>query len=338
MSTANDLAGKTVLVTGASGFLGSRTVAVLSEQGCFVHALVRRTSRTEQLRLPNVTIFFGDVAAAESLATAFEGVEYVVHAAADTRGSEEEGNSSTVHGTKNVLALCERYKVRKLVYISTCNVYGVADYRQGQIVTEESALERFPEKRGPYSHAKLEAEQLITRAMMVGNVPIVCLRPGTIYGPGGAIYTQMIGFSLGRKFFAVIDDNRFVLPLVYVDNLVEAIMLVMKKLDCVSKIYNVVDPQKVTKRDYMEGLVKKLYPRSRTVYIPFSLFKVIVFLQEKLFEVLKRSPLLTMYRLISSQKPVVYDVSKISNDLAWQPPVAVETAYRNLIEFEKERN
>jgi nucleoside-diphosphate-sugar epimerase len=338
MSRVYDLAGRTFLVTGASGFLGSRTVAILSEQGCCVHALVRKTSRTGHLLLPKVTIFHGDVAEAESLKSAFEGAEYVIHTAADTGGSEEGGKLSTIRGTKNILALCEQYKVKKLVYISSCNVYGVVDYGNDQVVTEESSLERFPEKRGPYSHAKLEAEQLVTRVMEKGTVPIVCLRPGTIYGPGGDIYTPMMGFSLGNKLFAVIGNGRFVLPLVYVDNLVEAIVVAMEKSNSTNKIYNVVDPVKVTKREYMERLIKKLYPDSRTVYIPFTILKMIVYSQEILFEAMKRRPVLTMYRLISSQKPILYDVTKISDELAWKPPVSVEAAFDNLIKYEKNIN
>jgi len=334
MSQAIDLAGKTVLVTGASGFLGSRTVTILSELGCTVRALVRNTSRTTHLLLPNVTILRGDVADAESLKLAFEAAEYVIHTAADTRGSEDEGKLSTIQGTKNILALCEQCKVKKLVYISSCNVYGVFDYRQGQVVTEDSSLERFPEKRGPYSHAKFEAEQLVSKVMEKKIVPIVCLRPGTIYGPGGDVYTPMMGFSLGNTFFAVIGDGRFVLPLVYVDNLVEAIIVSMINHNSANNTYNVVDPEKVTKRGYMEGLVKKLYPESRTVYVPFCMLKIIVFLQENLFMVVRKPPVLTMYRLISSQKPILYDAEKIRTFLSWKPPVSVDTAFNNIINYE----
>jgi predicted dehydrogenase/nucleoside-diphosphate-sugar epimerase len=327
-----------VLVTGAPGFLGRRLVEKLVEKGYRVRALARKLSNTEQLRRANVEIFFGDVGSEESLCAAFEGIDYVIHAAADTGGSEEEGKLSTIKGTENILALCEQYKVKKLVYISSCSVYGVADYRDGQVVSEESSLERFPEKRGPYSHAKLEAENLVTSAMKGSTFPIVCLRPGTIYGPGGDIYTPMMGFSLGRKVFAVIGNGSFILPFVYVDNLVEAIVSTMDNQGCTNKIYNVVDREKVTKKDYMAGLVKKLYPNSFTIYIPFSVLNMMIFFQEKLFQAIKRRPFLTRYRLISSQRPIVYDVSKIIDELAWKPPVSVEAAFDNLITYENGKN
>lgn len=337
MPLVNDLTGKTVLVTGASGFLGSRTVALLSEQGCRVHALVRKTSRVDHLQLPDVTIFRGDVAEAESLRAPFEGAEYVVHAAADTSGTEEGGRLATIQGTRNILECCASYRLRKLVYISSCSVYGVASYENGQLVDENSPLERFPEQRGAYSWAKLEAEKLVARFMTEEEVPVVCLRPGTIYGPGGAVYTPMIGFSLGKSLFAVIGNGEFVLPLVYLDNLVAAIISALTNQKSDGQIYNVVDPDRVDKKRYLDGVIRKLYPRSRSFYIPYSLLYLLVLAQERLLGVLKRQPVLSCYRLSSSQKSIVYDATKIARDMDWRPSVSFEEAVARLHEFERTR-
>ncbi|MEI8354778.1 MAG: hypothetical protein WCG31_01560, partial [Deltaproteobacteria bacterium] len=112
----------------------------------------------------------------------------------------------------------------------------------------------------------------------------------------------------------------------------------MNNHESTNKIYNVVDPVKVTKKDYISGLVKKLYPDSCAIYIPFTVIKMMVFFQEKLFQAIGRRPFLTRYRLIASQRPILYDVSKIIDELAWAPPVSVEEAFDNLIEYEKARN
>lgn len=335
MSKASDLSGSTVLVTGASGFLGRRAVEILVKRGFSVRALVRKTSRLDPLRLNNVAIVYGDVTDSESLRSAFEGVDYVIHAAADTSGSLEGGRLTTIQGTRNVLDLCDQYQVKKLIYISSCSVYGVADYADRQLVDEGAALERLPEQRGAYSWAKLEAEKLLARFMKDGKTPVVCLRPGTIYGPGGEIYTPMIGFSLRNKIFAVIGREEFILPLVYVDNLVEAILVAMTQEQSAGEVYTVVDPQRIDKKRYIESFIRKLYPSALVFYLPYSLLAAAVALQEKLFAILKQKPLLTMYRLVSSQKPVFYDASKIMRQLGWRPVVCFEEAVERIVSCEQ---
>ena len=322
-----------ILVTGATGFLGKRLVEALIEKGYPVRALARKVSNIETLRKLNVEIFFGDVASVASLRPAFAAIDYVIHAAADTAGNEEEGQISTIQGTKNIIDLCEEFKIRKLVYISSCSVYGVADYKTGQTVTEESSLERFPLKRGAYSHSKFEAEGIVRQAIENSRFPIVCLRPGTIWGPGGEVFTPMMGFSLGRKLFAIIGPGNFILPFVYIDNLADAIIASMESTESNGKIFNVVDMDRLTKKDYTDRLLKKLYPKARYMYIPYRLLYLMVFSQEILLRLLKRKPFLTRYRLTSSQKNIVYDASRIQTELGWKAVVTRDNAITSVWQY-----
>ncbi len=336
---AASVAGKgRVLVTGGTGFLGKAVIQRLIAEGYTVRVLARKLSKIDQLKAMGVEIFFGDVADMTSLAAAFQGVDLVLHAAADTAGNAKAGEISTIQGTKNVLELCRRQKVKKLVYISSCSVYGVADYKKDQVITEGSSLERFPERRGHYSLAKMKAEQLVTEAMKSGDLPIVCLRPGTYFGPGGDIFTPMMGFALGRKLFVIIGMGGFILPLVSMDNLVDAIVTVMQKSAGNGKIYNVVDSDMPTKKQYVESFLKKLYPNAKYLYLPYTMFYGIVYLQEIMLGMLKRSPFLTRYRVVSSQKKVSYDASRIRNELQWTPPASMQVTYDKVIEYERSRS
>ncbi len=323
-----------VLVTGGTGFLGSQLIQRLIVEGYPVRVLARKLSKIDHLKNLGVEIFFGDVADRVSLSAAFEGINLVIHAAADTAGNAKAGELSTIQGTKNVIDLCRQFAVKKLVYISSCSVYGVADYKKGDLVTEESSLERFPELRGHYSLAKLKAEQIITEAMEDGRLPIVCLRPGTYFGPGGDIFTPMMGLSAGRKLFAIIGRGDFVLPLVSIDNLVDAIVAVMQKSESNGRIYNVVDGELPTKKQYVESFLKRLYPKAKYLYIPYTVFYGIVYLQEIMVGMLKRNPFLTRYRLVSSQKNISYDASRIRNELKWTPPSTMRETYEKVIAYE----
>ena len=324
-----------VLVTGATGFLGRRTVEMLIDQGFAVRALVRTPSKAGTLAQLGAEIAQGDVTDPESLKPAFQGIDYVIHAAADTSGTEQGARQVTIRGTRNILVLCASRQVKKLVYISSCSVYGSADYKEGQVVDENSPLERFPERRGIYSWAKLEAEKIVLDYMNQDKVPAVCLRPGTIYGPGGENFSPMLGFSWKNKIFVVIHKKGFTLPLVYVDNLIQAIIAALIQDKSTGQVYNVVDSQQIGKIEYMDTFISKLYPGAWCFYLPYSLLSAAVSLQETLFSIIKRKPVLTKYRLTSSQKPIIFDASKIKNHLGWQPSFSFEQAALRIIEHEK---
>jgi len=326
---------KHVLVTGATGFLGSRLVSTLAGRGYRVRALSRRPAAADTFRGTAVEPFSADVADKASLRPAFDGIDIVVHAAADTSGSKEGAKSSTIEGTRNVVDLCEEVGVNKLIHISSMSVYGVSDLRENSTVTEDAPLERYPEKRGHYTWGKVESEKLMLAAITRGTIPIVCLRPGTIFGPGGEIFTPMMGFSLGKKVFAIIGSGDFVLPLVYIDNLVDAIIQAIEKDESKGQVFNVVDPDNPSKKEYVENLLKKLYPEAWYFYLPYSLLYTAVWCQEILFGMLRRVPFLTRYRLTSSQKNIRYDPGKIKTVLAWKPAYTINEAFETVIQYEK---
>jgi len=330
--------GKRVLVTGATGLLGRSLVEALSEKGYKVRALARKLSRTESLKGKCSEIFFGDVGGKESLETAYKDIDIVIHAAADTGGSKDEGEASTVQGTKNVVELCKSRDITKLVYISSCGVYGPAHYREDSVVTEDTELERSPELRGAYSDTKQRAEAIVTEAMKSGEVRAVCLRPGTFFGPGSDLYTPMMGMSAGQKAFFIIGNGEFTLPLISIDNLVDAIIKSVETDGAAGGIYNVVDDDSVTKRQYVETFLKKLYPGAKYFYIPYSLFYGIVFFQELLMKVVGRRPFLTRYRTVSSQRNIKYSSEKIRKELDWQPPHTLHEAIEKVIDHERKKS
>ena len=320
-----------VLVTGATGFLGTRLVKRLAAEGYPVRALARKLSNVGALKKLGVEIVFGDMGDESSIAAAMKGVDVVVHAAAGTSGTEKDSDTGTIQGTRNVLQACRTSRVKKLVYISSCNVYEVAGYIENQVVTEEAQLERLPLLRGHYSAAKLLAESLVTEAMNHEGYPIVVLRPGTLYGLGAEVYTRMMGVSFAGRIFVVFGDGESELPLVHVDNAVDAIVECISNSAADNQVFNVVDHDPVTKMMYMERVVKPLCPKATVIYCPMSLLLTLTWIQEKLIAIFGKRPSLTVYRLVSSQKRVRYSASKIQNAIGWRSRVRFEQGAEQLI-------
>lgn len=327
----------TVLVTGATGFLGSRLVNGLVIEGYAVRALARKTSNVEGLKKCGVEIVTGDVVDKSSIVDSVKGIDVVVHAAAGTSGTAEDSESVTVQGTRNIIEVCRESCVKKLVYISSCNVYETAGYAENQVVTEEAQLERFPLCRGHYTAAKLEAENLVTEAMNHDGQPIVVvLRPGTLYGPGGEVYTKMIGITFEQKVFIVFGNGENELPLVHVDNVVDAIVECIRKSAADNQVFNVVDHDQVTKKMYMEQVVKPLYSRAVVLYCPMFVICALTWVQEKVLLLLGKAPVLTMYRLASSQKRVRYDTLEIQNAIGWRSRIRFAQGASQLIAHHQE--
>ena len=305
------------------------------ERGFQVRALVRTPSKAGNLAQLEVEILQGDVADSESLKPAFEGIKYVVHAAADTSGTEEGARLVTIGGTKNILDLCSSHQIKKLIYISSCSVYGTAAYEDRQLVNEDFPLESSPELRGIYSWAKLEAEKIVLDYTNQNKANIVCLRPGTIYGPGGENFSPMLGFALKNKIFTVIRKNGFIMPLVYIDNLVRAIITAMVQDKSTGHVYNVVDSQKIDKKEYIDKYIRNLFPGAWCFYLSYNFLSAVVSMQETAFKMLHMKPALSIYRLSSSQKPVIYDSSKIMNHLGWRSKIVFQDAVKRIMEYEK---
>jgi len=318
-----------VLVTGASGFLGQRIVTQLLHHGHEVVAFVRHSSNTSDLNRPGVTIAVGDVTHVESISQAAENVDAVVHAAADTAGTDEGGKKITVGGTNNVIGVVKSLNIKKFVYISSCSVYATATAKFGQLINEESALEPYPEERGAYSQYKLEAENSVTALMDEDSIPTVCLRPGAIYGPGTSTFSAMLGFSIADKYFLVIGRGKLIPPWTHVDNVAEAVCLSVENDAANGQVFNIVDSELVSKRQYIDRLIRYLHPRSRVVYLPYPLVLIATTVQEGLFRLVRRTPFLTRYRLKSSQCRALIDGARIRRLLEWTPSVTFPDAIEN---------
>lgn len=167
----------TVLVTGASGFLGSHVVEQLVQAGRPVRALVRKSSNTSFLRkLERVELAIGSVEDADSFHKAAEGVTAIVHIAGLVKArNREEFRRTNEEGARNALSAARKAKVRRLVLVSSQSVAGPS--MDGRPIPEHAP----PNPVTEYARSKLAGE----RAVLEGkdDVPITVLRPPLIYGP-----------------------------------------------------------------------------------------------------------------------------------------------------------
>ncbi|GGC62159.1 hopanoid-associated sugar epimerase [Chelatococcus reniformis] len=169
-----------VLVTGASGFLGSAIAAALRAQGHEVRVLVRRTSPRANID-PADTLYEGDLLDRRSLAAALDGANALFHAAADYRlwaRDPLEIVRNNVEGTRLIMEEALKAGVRRIVYTSSVATFKLA---KGIAASEESPLAEH-EAIGAYKRSKVAAERLV-EGMVRDGLPAVIVHPSTPVGP-----------------------------------------------------------------------------------------------------------------------------------------------------------
>lgn len=172
-----------VLVTGASGFVGSALVRAALARGYRVRALVRATSPRDNLRDLDVDIVEGDMRDAASLERALEHVDALFHVAADYRLWARDPNEimrANVHGTRCVMQAALRRRVERIVYTSSVATLRVSD-AIGPV--DENAPADEAQTVGVYKRSKVAAERIVEQMVAQQGLPAVIVNPSTPIGP-----------------------------------------------------------------------------------------------------------------------------------------------------------
>jgi predicted dehydrogenase/nucleoside-diphosphate-sugar epimerase len=311
-----------ILVTGAAGFLGKRLVQRLLGEGKQVRVLVRRPLQ-EWANDPRVQIVEGDLGDPAIIDHAVQGANVVLHVGAAMKGSAADFERGTVWGTRNLTESCIKHGVSRLVHVSSLSVLDHARHVRGELVTEDSALEPKPQLRGFYTQTKLEAEDIVRKGAERGLSAII-LRPGQIFGHG-AEHVPPPGVIAFGSHWVVVGNGQRLLPLVYVEDVVDAILLAAKT-DIVSGIYNIVDAQPVNQCEYIAAVTTRAGMSVHPHYVPEWLLLTMGWACELLESVLKRALPLSRYRVRSIRPLHPFQLDAASRDLKWSPAIGSKAA------------
>ena len=310
------------LVTGASGFLGGALVRRLRMAGEPVRVLVRRPSAWMSAD-PGIQIFVGDLGDPHAVSHAVQGVDLVYHAGAATRGDAGDFSAGTVYGTRNVVDACLRWRVKRLVYVSSLSVLDHAGRDPATPLTESAVLEPHPGLRGLYTQSKLEAESLVVQAIRNNGLPAVILRPGQIFGPGAEGVTPNGVVSLAGRWIAVGPPAQ-TLPLVFVEDVIDALLLAARTPGIAGQCFHVVDPKALRQDRYLAAAGRHAGGERKIHRVPRAAFLCVATAVELLGKVLRRSVPLTRYRVRSLRPLSNFDLDAVHRGLGWEPKVGVE--------------
>jgi 2-alkyl-3-oxoalkanoate reductase len=324
------LEGKTVLVTGATGFVGGAVARRLAGDGAQVRALARRSERDRYIRdVDGIEIVTGDITNADQMIRVTAGCDYVIHAAAATGGSLEAQRLVNVLGTRHVVEAAAVCSVGRIVHVSTIAVYG---FRYREDVTEDTPLAPGSD---PYSVTKAEAEAALHEVAAQRGISYSIIRPGMIYGPRSSAWTRRM-FNVARRkptiFFG--DGSGSAYP-IYVDDVVELIALLAVHPAADGEAFNAAPDPSPTWREFL-GAYAALAGHNRWLGIPPLLLRPLVALVGIL------APRGSRYRDLPDLLSflcanITYRMDKAHQRLDWQPRIRLQEGIESCIPYLKER-
>lgn len=313
-----------LLVTGAGGFLGRYVVDEALRRGHAVRALVRSASAAGA----GTEICVVDLRSRRGLVEAVSGVDAVLHLAAAKSGDVYAQYGGTVVATENLLWAMEQANVRHIVHVSSFSVYDWLRMRGGSLVDESSPLEKNAFDRDAYAHTKLVQERLVREHATKNGWTWTVLRPGMIIGPDN-LWGARVGVQGSRTWVRM--GARARLPITYVENVAEAIVLAAEREAAAAQVLNVVDDETPTQRQYVNLLRERTTPPPKVIALPWLGVRAAARLAWLTNKLLLRNRarlpgILVPCRVHARFKPLKYSNRKIKEVLGWTPRYSLVAA------------
>jgi nucleoside-diphosphate-sugar epimerase len=309
----------TWLITGATGFVGGHVAEACKARGLAVRTIARPGSDTTLLDRFGATVHRGDLTDRDVVRTAAEGADVVVHCAAKVGdwGPVEEFRAVNVEALRDLLEACRGRPLQRFVHLSSLGVYA-ARHHHG---TDET--EPLPEGHvDGYTQTKVEAERLVLSYHRENGVPVVVLRPGFVYGPRDRTLLPKVIERLRLRHLWYIGGRNRALNTIYVGNLVDAVFLAVEKPQAVGQVYNLTDGESVSKRRFIEALVKGLdLPKPRPVSPPLWVARLVAGWMERSArrKGATQAPALTQAGLKFLGYNLDFSIEKAKRELGYRP-------------------
>jgi nucleoside-diphosphate-sugar epimerase len=331
------------LVTGSAGFIGAKVVERLLETGFVnIRCFVRTSHSLSQLRsqlggdkkLADIEIVEGNLLSREDCIRAAKGARVIFHLAAG-RGEKSYPDAfmNSVVTTRNLIeASISGGCLKRFVNISSFSVYSNTGKAQERILDESCPVESRPQLRGDaYTFAKVRQDELVADYAVKFGLPYVIVRPGHVYGPGNLGISGRVGIDTFGRFIHLGGPNT--IPLTYVDNCAEAIVLAGLVPGVEGETFNVVDDHLPSSRRFLR-LYKKNVKRFNSVYIPHALSYTLCWLWEKYsaWSYGQLPPVFNRRRWHAFWKKTRYSNRRLKERLGWMPRVSTDDGMRRYFE------
>ena len=318
-----------VLVTGGTGFTGKALVKRLIDDGYEVVSLdYQEGLKTDEIRGWGAKVVIGSVTDRDVVEECMDGVDIVHHMAAAFRElnvPDSYYDEVNVGGTRIVLEAAFAHKVKKFIYTSTCGVHGNVDNPPGG---EDAPIQ----PADYYQRTKYEAEPLVNEYCKKGMETVI-LRPAAIYGPGDPERFYMIFRRVSNGFFPMFGSGKTYYHPLYIDNLVDALMLAMEPGKGVGEAYLIADEEYVEIEDLVRRTAKALGVEVKIPHFPVMPLVIVGHICEKLCRPFKITPPIFPRRVDWYRQNRAFKIDKAKRDLGYRPKIDLDEGLKRTGEW-----
>lgn len=281
-----------ILVTGATGFIGSHLVKRLRQEGMKVRAVVRTPAKAQSLKDQGVEVVPGDISDLASLEAAVQGCERIIHLV----GIIQEGRGFTfrsvhVEGTRNIQDAAKKAGVRHFIY-------------QSALGTRENGASE-------YHRTKYEAEKLVKAS----GIPYTILRPSLTYGLGDLFTIRLADMIRLSPVLPVIGSGRAKIQPIFIEDVVTCIVKIAAGGPHLGKTYEIGGPDELTYEEVTKAIAKALGVDRPVVHMPLFFMRTMATVAEA---VLPKAPV-TTDQLIMLQEDTVCSLRDIREVFGIEP-------------------
>ncbi|MGH8654559.1 MAG: NAD-dependent epimerase/dehydratase family protein [Gammaproteobacteria bacterium] len=321
-----------VLVTGGTGFTGKALVRRLLDEGYQVAALdYKEGLKTEELRQWGAEVVIGSVTDRSVVERCMDGVDYVQHLAAAFRELNVANNyyyDVNVNGTRTVLEAAFQQGVKTFVYCSTCGVHGNIDNPPGG---EDAPIQ----PADYYQQTKYEAEPIVREYFNKGMKTVI-LRPAAIYGPGDPERFFMIFKRCAKGVFPMFGDGKTYYHPLYIDNLVDALILAMEEGKGGGEAFLIADEDYCEIEELVKRVGKALGITVRIPHYPVLPLVVAGHIFEPICKPFRITPPIFPRRVDWYRQNRAFDISKAKQQLGYVPRIDLDEGLKRTAEWYKQ--
>jgi nucleoside-diphosphate-sugar epimerase len=283
---------RNILITGASGFIGSFLIDEAIKHNYTVNAIVRKSSNTENLQTKNIRIIivdFADINDIKRKISEMPHFSYIIHNAGITKAlKNNEFYNSNYGNTKRLIeSLKEINRIpTKFIYISSLAAFGPA--KKNKTLSENS----IPKPLTIYGKSKLAAEKYIIKE---SGIPYIIFRPTAVYGPGDKDFLQTIKLQ-NAGIDIKIGNNTQTLTFIYVKDFASLIFKAIESIH-INKSYFATDGNLYSKTDFNNSVSRQLNKKQIHININIPLIKLIAAVSEFRAQIIKRPSLLRLDKI-----------------------------------------